>query len=94
MKRALLVMALAASAARAQRPNPVNLWLVDLRWAGDRLTVGAPVKLTHDEGNNSQPSFTPDGKSVLFSATRDTGTTGSFSSWMRARFSARPTMPP
>jgi dipeptidyl aminopeptidase/acylaminoacyl peptidase len=73
MKRALLFLALAASAARAQRPNPVNLWLVDLHWAGDRLTVGAPVKLTHDEGNNSQPSFTPDGKAVLFSATRDTG---------------------
>jgi dipeptidyl aminopeptidase/acylaminoacyl peptidase len=71
----LPLLALSASASRAQRPNPVNLWVVDLRWTGDRLTVGAPVKLTHDEGNNSQPSFAPDGRAVVFSATRDTGAT-------------------
>jgi hypothetical protein len=62
-----------SSAAAAQTPNPVNLWLVDLHWPGNRLSVGAPVKLTHDEGNNSQPSFTPDGRAVVFSAVRDTG---------------------
>jgi len=62
-----------SSAAAAQNQNPVNLWLVDLHWTGNRLSVGAPVKLTHDEGNNSQPSFTPDGRAVVFSAVRDTG---------------------
>jgi TolB protein len=31
------------------------------------------VKLTNDNGTNSQPSFSPDGRSVVFSATRDTG---------------------
>ena len=63
-----------ASLASAQ--NPTNLWLVDLKWtgAGNRLTVGAPVKLTHDDGTNSQPSFTPDGRAIVFSAQRDTGT--------------------
>jgi dipeptidyl aminopeptidase/acylaminoacyl peptidase len=68
----LAVFAL-SSAAAAQTPNPVNLWLVDLHWTGNRLSVGAPVKLTHDEGNNSQPSFTPDGRAIVFSAVRDTG---------------------
>jgi dipeptidyl aminopeptidase/acylaminoacyl peptidase len=68
----LAVFAL-SSAAAAQTPNPVNLWLVDLNWKGNRLSVGAPVKLTHDEGNNSQPSFTPDGRAIVFSAVRDTG---------------------
>jgi dipeptidyl aminopeptidase/acylaminoacyl peptidase len=41
----------------------------------DRQPVerGTPVKLTNDNGTNSQPSFSPDGHSVVFSATRDTG---------------------
>jgi hypothetical protein len=62
-----------AATANAQGPNPVNLWVADLRWSGDRLTVGTPVKLTNDHGTNSQPSFTPDGRAIVFSAQRDTG---------------------
>jgi TolB protein len=70
----LLLPALAfATVSAAQRPNPTNLWLVDLQWNGDRLTVGTPVKLTNDNGTNSQPSFTPDGRAIVFSATRDSG---------------------
>jgi dipeptidyl aminopeptidase/acylaminoacyl peptidase len=68
-----LLLVLGPVAVRAQGPNPVNLWSVGLRWTGDRLTVGTPVKLTADQGANSQPSFTPDGRAVVFSATRDTG---------------------
>ena len=61
-----------ASVAVAQNQNPSNLWLVDLHWTGGRLTVGTPVKLTHDDGTNSQPSFSPDGRAIVFSAIRDT----------------------
>ncbi|MEO7083258.1 MAG: hypothetical protein ABI442_17345 [Gemmatimonadaceae bacterium] len=68
----LYILSLAAIAG-AQNPNPVNLWLVDLHWTGNRLTVGSPIKLTHDEGSNSQPSFAPDGRAIVFSALRDTG---------------------
>jgi hypothetical protein len=57
----------------AQGPNPLNLWMVDLQWSGNRLSVGTPVKLTNDHGNNSQPAFTPDGRAIVFSAVRDTG---------------------
>lgn len=57
----------------ASAQNPTNLWVVDLKWTGNRLTVGTPVKLTHDDGSNSQPSFTPDGRAIVFSAQRDTG---------------------
>jgi dipeptidyl aminopeptidase/acylaminoacyl peptidase len=67
------VAAAAANVAGAQNPNPTNLWVVDLKWVGNRLTAGAPVKLTHDDGTNSQPSFTPDGRAIVFSAQRDTG---------------------
>ncbi|AHG91828.1 Tetratricopeptide TPR_1 repeat-containing protein [Gemmatirosa kalamazoonensis] len=79
--RSLRVLPLAAAAAlglppalAAQGPNPLNLWTVDLRWSGDRLVVGPPRKLTHDDGSNSQPAFTPDGRAIVFSALRDTGT--------------------
>ena len=67
-----LVLAL-PTLCRAQGPNPTHLWSVPLRWTGDRLTVGPPVQLTHGAGTNSQPSFSPDGRAVVFSATRDTG---------------------
>jgi uncharacterized Ntn-hydrolase superfamily protein len=59
--------------SQAPGPNPVNLWVVDLRWTGNQLSAGTPVKLTNDNGTNSQPSFSPDGRSVVFSATRDSG---------------------
>src|SRR5262245_32374610 len=61
-----------ASALQAQTPNPTNLWLVELKWSGNRLTTGTPIKLTNDNGG-SQPAFTPDGRAIVFSATRDTG---------------------
>ncbi|HEX6575569.1 MAG TPA: hypothetical protein VF042_11415 [Gemmatimonadaceae bacterium] len=57
--------ALAASAAGAQT-NPVNLYVADLTYTKGQLVVGAPRKLTADKGINSQPSFTPDGKSIVF----------------------------
>ena len=72
MRRLLVALAVPA-ALGAQGPNPLNLWSVDLRWQGDRLVVGAPRKLTHDDGSNSQPAFTPDGRAIVFSALRDTG---------------------
>ena len=56
---------LAAGQASAQATIPVNLYVADLTWKGDTLRVGAPRKLTGDRGINSQPSFYPDGKSIL-----------------------------
>jgi dipeptidyl aminopeptidase/acylaminoacyl peptidase len=69
--RALALTLLCASGAAAQNPNPTNLWLVELKWENGRLTTTTPVKLTNDNGPNSQPSFSPDGKAVIFSATRE-----------------------
>lgn len=51
--------------ASAQATIPVNLYVADLSWKADTLRAGAPRKLTGDRGINSQPSFTPDGKSIL-----------------------------
>src|SRR5215218_5375196 len=72
---ALLLLIAAPLALRAQPApaNPTNLWSVPLEWHGDKVTVGTPVKLTGDRGLNSQPSFSPDGRVLVYSATRDTG---------------------
>src|SRR5215207_6478261 len=59
---ALLLVGRDASA----QSSPVNLYVADLTYEGGTLRVGAPRKLTGDRGINSQPSFTPDGKSILF----------------------------
>jgi dipeptidyl aminopeptidase/acylaminoacyl peptidase len=68
-------LVLAAPSARAQAPS--NLWSVALRWDGDRLVAGAPVRLTAHEGTgySGQPSFAPDGRSIVYSSARDTGAT-------------------
>ncbi len=70
----LLAAGVVAASSAAAQANPVNLWVVDLHWTGNRLSAGTPIKLTHDEGSNSQPAFTPDGRAIVFSAIRDTGT--------------------
>lgn len=56
---------LAAAPASGQATIPVNLYAADITWKGDTMRVGTPRKLTGDRGINSQPSFTPDGKSIL-----------------------------
>lgn len=62
------LLCLAAPLA-AQEANPVDLYVSDLRWRGGELTVGEPVRLTRG-GRNTQPSFTPDGRAIVFSAQR------------------------
>ena len=62
---------LLAGTAAAQEPNPSNLYLAELRYQNDRLELGQPRKLTSDRGRNSQPSFTPDGRAIVFNAVRE-----------------------
>jgi hypothetical protein len=69
----LLAPLVAPAILAAQAPPPSNLWSVPLSWEEGRLVVGRPVKLTGDRGVNSQPSFSPDGNAIVFSAIRDTG---------------------
>jgi dipeptidyl aminopeptidase/acylaminoacyl peptidase len=80
--------------AQAPGPNPVNLWVVDLKWTGNHLNTGTPVKLTNDNGTNSQPSFSPDGRSVVFSATRDTGSSDIYRLDLATRAETRVTRTP
>lgn len=49
----------------------MNLYVADIVEAAGAVRIGTPRKLTGDRGVNSQPSFTPDGKSILFVGRRD-----------------------
>jgi hypothetical protein len=55
-----------AGSAMAQSSTPINLYVADISYDGGSIRVGTPRKLTGNRGINSQPSFAPDGKSILF----------------------------
>src|SRR5688572_28139658 len=67
----ILLALLAPIVTAAQEVVPVNLYVADLTYERGSIKVGTPVKLTGDRGVNSQPSFTPDGKAILFVGRRD-----------------------
>ena len=71
----ILVAAIGLNAGRASAqsgpPAPVNLYVADVSYASGVVQITNPHKLTGDRGINSQPSFTPDGKSILFVSRRD-----------------------
>ncbi len=45
--------------------------MAEVRSDGGTLRIGTPRNLTADRGRNSQPSFTPDGRAIVFNAVRD-----------------------
>ncbi|MGQ0766398.1 MAG: hypothetical protein ACT4OZ_12115 [Gemmatimonadota bacterium] len=57
----------------AQSTNPLNLFVVDVSIRDGLPVIGTPRKLTRDNGTNSQPSFSPDGRTVVFSGLRSAG---------------------
>lgn len=63
---------LLATPSFAQTPTPQNLYVADVKYENGTVRVTNPRKLTGDRGVNSQPSFTPDGKAILFVSRRDT----------------------
>jgi hypothetical protein len=61
----LLVMA-RAGAAHAQ--GRTDIFVAPLRQSGRSVMIGAPVNVTHRSGYDDQPSFTPDGASLLYTS--------------------------
>ena len=53
-----------------ERPN-YDLWLARYAVDGNRFRIGAPLRLTDHEGADVLPSFSPDGRLLLCTASRE-----------------------
>lgn len=75
---ALIITGLGA-AARSQTPTPSptatpgfsDIFIVDVKNERGGMRFSQPVKITTFAGYNNQPSFLPDGRSVLYTSIRD-----------------------
>jgi hypothetical protein len=62
----------APAAPPVQPPPDTEIFLAALTHAGGKLAVGAPANITNSPGYDNQPSFTPDGRQILFTSARAT----------------------
>jgi dipeptidyl aminopeptidase/acylaminoacyl peptidase len=67
----LLLSFLQPPAASTPAPPPdTEIFLAPLAVSAARTTVGKPVNISQSRGYDNQPSFTPDGRSILFTSIR------------------------
>jgi hypothetical protein len=66
-----LIVTAGAGGARAQ--GRTDIYVAPLRQSGRSVTIGAPVNVTRRPGYDNQPSFTPDGASLLYTSIGDDG---------------------
>jgi dipeptidyl aminopeptidase/acylaminoacyl peptidase len=70
MRFELVVVALAVALQTATAPPDTEIHLASLSRPAGQFTVGAPINITGNPGYDNQPSFAPDGRSVLFTSIR------------------------
>src|SRR5438045_6945052 len=69
--RYVSVVALALFAQTSAPPPPdTEIFLAPLTARAGMLEVGQPINITNSPGYDNQPSFTPDGQSILFTSIR------------------------
>lgn len=80
MRRSRVIALLAAAALGAPvsvpaqgAPPATDIYLVPLDASGATLRVGAPTNVTRRPGYDNQPSFSPDGRTIYYTAIRDDG---------------------
>ncbi len=76
-----LAVTVLCSTAAAQTPSPTptpaaappssDIFIIDVKTKKGELVFGDPKRITNTPGYNNQPSFMPDGKSVLYTSIRD-----------------------
>ncbi|MDQ6926314.1 MAG: prolyl oligopeptidase family serine peptidase, partial [Candidatus Eremiobacteraeota bacterium] len=62
-----------ATAEQAAPPS-TDIFLATLSSARGAVTIGTPVNITHRDGYDNQPSFTPDGRAILYTVRADSQT--------------------
>ncbi len=71
MKKALLsILMLVSLHSFAQLPD-TDIFIADIKNDHGRISFTNPVNITNRTGYDNQPSFTPDGKSLLFVSVKD-----------------------
>ena len=69
MKSFILILLLTASTFSLAQPN-TEVYLFDISQSEDgQIQLGNPINISQNQGYDNQPSFWPDGKSVLYSRT-------------------------
>jgi dipeptidyl aminopeptidase/acylaminoacyl peptidase len=58
-----------AQPAAPARPS-TDVFVAPLKVSGAAVTIGSPVNISSSTGYDNQPSFTPDGASILFTSVR------------------------
>jgi hypothetical protein len=56
--------------AAAAQPSDTEIFLAPLRTRDGHVVVGRPMNISRSPGYDNQPSFTPDGRSILFASAR------------------------
>ena len=54
----------------SEKPPDTEIFLASLTASDGKLVVGTPVNITNSPGYDNQPSFTPDGREILFTSAR------------------------
>jgi hypothetical protein len=69
-----LLLDFGVASTRAQIPPPgSDVHLAALSVQGNRVQVGTPANITNQPGYDNQPSFTTDGRAILFTSVRGDG---------------------
>ena len=71
----ITVSTLAFAQTPSPTPTPVppssDIFVVDVKSQDGQMKFGQPMKITNTVGYNNQPSFLPDGHSILYTSIRD-----------------------
>ncbi|MFQ5689237.1 MAG: hypothetical protein ACE5HQ_03080 [Gemmatimonadota bacterium] len=59
--------------AGAQAPPDTDIYVAELEPANGTWNLGAVTNITHREGYDNQPQFTPDGRALLYTSIREDG---------------------
>jgi dipeptidyl aminopeptidase/acylaminoacyl peptidase len=76
-------------AAGQTAPPATDIWLVDLPQRAGQRALGTPVNFTNRPGYDNQPSFTPDGKHILFTSQRENDQTDIYAYELTTRQTTR-----
>lgn len=90
----LLVLGMIPALLGAQGAAGTEIHLLSLSLRDSSAAVGAPVNITARPGYDNQPSFTPDGRAVLFTSVRDDGQSDIYRYDIQSRATDRVTRTP